>query len=60
MVKILLLLILVENIYWESTGSSDTIIGLSSIITPINDSSNVTITGTYTGETSRVYLIRNR
>ena len=49
-----------KSIYWETTGRSDTITGLSSNVTPINDASNVTISGTYTGETSRVYLITNR
>jgi len=46
-----------KNIYWESTGRLDKIISLSSKITNINDSSNVTITGTYNGSTSRVYLL---
>ena len=46
-----------RQIYWTSTQRTDTIIGLSSTITTINDSSNVSISGTYTGETSRVYLL---
>jgi hypothetical protein len=46
-----------RQIYWPSINRNDTIIGLSSMITPINDSSNVTISGTYNGETSRIYLL---
>jgi len=46
-----------RKIYWTTTQSNDIITGLSSIITSINDASNVSITGTYTGETSRVYLL---
>ena len=46
-----------RKIYWTTTQSNDTIIGLSSTITDVNDVSNVSITGTYTGETSRVYLL---
>ena len=46
-----------RSIYWPNTNRSDTIISLSSIITPINDSSNVVVTGTYNGETSRVYVL---
>ena len=46
-----------RQIYWPSINRNDTIIGLSSITTPINDSSNITVTGTYSGETSRIYLL---
>lgn len=46
-----------RKIYWPSINRNDTIIGLSSIITPINDISNVTVSGTYNGETSRIYLL---
>ena len=46
-----------RQIYWPSLNRKDTIIGLSSIITPINDPSNVSVTGTYSGETSRIYLL---
>jgi hypothetical protein len=46
-----------RQIYWPSLNRNDTIIGLSSMITPINDSSNVTVSGTYSGETSRIYLL---
>jgi hypothetical protein len=46
-----------RNIYWPITNRTDTIIRLSSTITPINDSSNVVVSGTYNGETSRVYLL---
>ena len=46
-----------RKIYWSQTKRQDTITGLSSTITTVNDASNVTISGTYTGETSRVYLL---
>ena len=46
-----------RKIYWPSINRNDTIIGLGSMITSINDSSNITVNGTYTGETSRVYLL---
>ena len=46
-----------RNIFWPSINRNDTIIGLSSMITPINDTSNVSVTGTYSGETSRIYLL---
>ena len=47
-----------KSIYWETTGRSDTITGLSSNVTTSSDTSNVTISGSYTGETSRVYLLQ--
>ena len=47
-----------KSIYWETTGRLDTITGLSSNVTTISDASNVTISGSYTGETSRVYLLQ--
>ena len=46
-----------RKIYWSSTNRNDTIVRLSSIITPVNDTSNISVTGTYNGETSRVYLL---
>jgi len=46
-----------RQIYWPSINRNDTIIGLGSITTSINDPSNVTVTGTYSGETSRIYLL---
>lgn len=46
-----------RKIYWSTTNRNDTIVRLSSIITPVNDTSNITVSGTYTGETSRVYLL---
>ena len=46
-----------RQIYWTTSNRNDIITGLSSTITTINDTSNVSITGTYTGETSRVYLL---
>ena len=46
-----------KQIYWPSLNRNDTIIGISSMITMINDPSNVSVTGTYSGETSRIYLL---
>lgn len=46
-----------RNIYWPSIDRNDTIIGIGSMITEINDPSNVSVTGTYSGETSRIYLL---
>ena len=47
-----------RQIYWTSTDRLDTITGLSSLITATNDSSNITVQGTYTGNTTRVYLLQ--
>jgi len=47
-----------RQIYWTTTDRLDTITGLSSFVTATNDTSNVTIQGTYTGNTSRVYLLQ--
>jgi hypothetical protein len=47
-----------REIYWSSTNRLDTIIELSSITTATSDTANVTVNGTYTGNTSRVYLLQ--
>ena len=47
-----------RQIYWTSIDRLDTITGLSSLVTQTNDTSNVTIQGTYNGNTSRVYLLQ--
>ena len=47
-----------RQIYWTSTNRLDTITGLGSIVTATNDTSNVVVQGTYTGDTSRVYLLQ--
>ena len=47
-----------RQIYWTSIDSLDTITGLGTYITVTNDTSNVTVQGTYTGNTSRVYLLQ--
>jgi len=47
-----------RQIYWTISDRLDTITGLSSIVTETNDTSNVTVQGTYTGNTSRVYLLQ--
>ena len=46
-----------RKLYWPSLNRNDIIIGLGSMITPINDPSNVSVSGTYSGETSRIYLL---
>jgi len=47
-----------RQIYWPSVDRLDTITGLSSLVTGTNDTANITIQGTYTGNTSRVYLLQ--
>ena len=47
-----------RQIYWPSVDRIDTIINLGSLITNTNDSSNISVVGTYTGNTSRVYLLQ--
>ena len=47
-----------RQIYWSSTDRLDTITGLSTYISPTNDTANVTVQGSYTGNTSRVYLLQ--
>ena len=47
-----------RQIYWTNTDRLDIITGLSSIITSANDTSNISVSGSYTGNTSRVYLLQ--
>lgn len=47
-----------RQIYYPTLDRLDTIISLSSLITPPNDSSNITVSGTYTGNTSLIYLLQ--
>jgi len=47
-----------RQIYWTSTDRTDTIIGLSTYITPTSDTANISISGTYTGNSSLVYLLQ--
>ena len=47
-----------RQIYYPTLDRLDTILSLSSNITATNDSSNITVTGTYTGNKSLVYLLQ--
>ena len=47
-----------RQIYWTSTDRTDTITGLSTYITPTSDTANVSVSGTYTGNASLVYLLQ--
>ena len=47
-----------RQIYWTTIDRLDTITALGVIVMPSNDTSNLTVTGTYTGNTSRVYLLQ--
>ena len=47
-----------RQIYWPTLDKTDTIKGLGTYITPTNDSSNVTVSGSYDGNNSRVYLLQ--
>ena len=47
-----------RQIYWNDTKKIDTILSISSLIMPTSDSSNIVVSGTYIGNTSRVYLIQ--
>uniref|UniRef100_A0A6C0HMX0 LamG-like jellyroll fold domain-containing protein n=1 Tax=viral metagenome TaxID=1070528 RepID=A0A6C0HMX0_9ZZZZ len=47
-----------RKLYWPLDTRTTTIEYLSSLITPCSDLSNVTVTGTYTGASSRVYLLQ--
>lgn len=47
-----------RKIYWPTLAKEDIIIGLSTWLSPTNDTSNATVSGTYTGSNSRVYLIQ--
>jgi len=47
-----------RKIYWPTTGREDVITGLGSMITSSSDTANVQVSGTYTGNTSRIYLLQ--
>ena len=47
-----------RQIYWTISDRLDTIVGISSYISPTSDTANVSVQGTYTGNTSRVYLLQ--
>ena len=48
-----------RQIYWtQPTNRQDTIIGLGTFVFDSNDTSNVSISGTYTDNISRVYLLQ--
>ena len=49
-----------RHIRWETSTTQDTITGLSTYITPTNDTSNIIIDSSsiYTGSISRIYLIQ--
>ena len=47
-----------RKIYWPTLAKEDVITGLSTWIAPTSDTSNATVSGTYTGNNSRVYLIQ--
>ena len=47
-----------RQIYYPTLDRLDTIASLSSFITPTNDASNITVSGTYTGNTSLIYLLQ--
>ena len=45
-------------IYWTSTGRRDTIQSIGKLVVGNSDTTNITVTGTYTGSTSKNYLIQ--
>lgn len=47
-----------RNIYWTVSQRQDTIVNLGTYLTATNDTSNVNVSGTYTGNNSRVYLLQ--
>lgn len=47
-----------RNIYWTLSHKQDTIVGLGSNVTTTSDTSNVNVSGSYTGNNSRVYLLQ--
>ena len=47
-----------RDIYWTLSNRSDTIVGLGSNVTTTSDTSNVNVSGSYTGNNSRVYLLQ--
>ena len=47
-----------RKIYWPTLAKEDVITGLSTWLSPTSDTANATVSGTYTGTNSRVYLIQ--
>jgi hypothetical protein len=47
-----------RDIYWSISQRQDTIISLGTYLTNTSDTANVNVSGTYTGNNSRVYLIQ--
>ena len=47
-----------RKIYWPTLAKEDIITGLSTWLSPTSDTANATVSGTYTGTNSRVYLIQ--
>lgn len=47
-----------RQVYWVDDNRNDTITGLGTYTTATNDTSNVVVSGTYTGNNSRTYLIQ--
>ncbi len=47
-----------RQIYWPTLSKEDIITGLSTWLSPTSDTANATVSGTYTGTNSRVYLIQ--
>ena len=47
-----------RQIYWPDIDRLDTIIGLSSNISATSDTANVTVQGTYNGNTTNIYLLQ--
>jgi len=47
-----------RNIYWSRSNTQDTITKLGTYITSTSDTANISVSGTYTGTISRVYLIQ--
>ena len=47
-----------RQIYWSVSDRQDTILRLSTYLTNTSDTANVNVSGTYSGNNSRVYLIQ--
>ncbi len=47
-----------RKIYWPTLGKEDIITGLGTWLSPSSDTANATVSGTYTGMNSRVYLMQ--
>ena len=45
-------------LYWPGTNRQNTILSLATYISTTSDTSNVSVSGTYTGTISRIYLIQ--